>query len=157
MVEPMSPIPVQDRRHFFILPQGFEGGGYYTYGTPDRGRSQYAHPRMLTVLHWVAVKWSELDTRKFGIGNISLADGVDHPHHGSHESGLEVDIRPVRKDGKHLPCTMRDPQYDRDGTAKLIALFNQHPMVALILFNDRSIQRVRSAVGHDNHFHVELG
>lgn len=29
--------------------------------------------------------------------------------------------------------------------AKLIALFDQHPMVALILFYDRSIQRIRSA------------
>lgn len=32
----MSEIPFQDKRGFFILPQKYEGGGYYTYGTPDQ-------------------------------------------------------------------------------------------------------------------------
>ena len=111
---------------------------------------------MMTVLLWVANRWSQLDARKFGIGNISLADGADHPDHGSHESGLEVDLRPLRKDGRHSGCTIGDPHYDRNGTAALIGLFHQHPMVAVVLFNDRSIQWVRPAKGHDNHFHVEL-
>lgn len=111
---------------------------------------------MITVLLWVATRWAQIDARKFGIGNISLADGVDRPHHGSHESGLEVDIRPLRRDGRQAACSMRDPQYDREATARLIALFHEHPAVALILFNDRGIARVRPAKGHDNHFHVEL-
>ncbi|WP_442920681.1 penicillin-insensitive murein endopeptidase [Massilia sp. DD77] len=138
------------------MPQGFEGGGYYTYGTPTYGRSQYAHPRMLTVIQWVATRWCQVDSRKFGIGNISLAEGVDHPDHKSHESGLEVDIRLLRKDGREIGCTLFDAQYDREGTAKLIGLFYQHPMVGLVAFNDRQIPRVRPVRGHDNHFHVEV-
>lgn len=31
----MANIPVKDDRGFFILPQRFEGGGYYTYGSPQ--------------------------------------------------------------------------------------------------------------------------
>ena len=152
----MATIPIQDKRGFFVLPQGFEGGGYYTYGTPNHGRSQYARPRMLTVIQFVATRWCQTDSRKFGIGNISLAEGVDHPDHKSHESGLEVDIRPLRKDGKEIGCTRFDAEYDREGTAKLIGLFYQHPMVALVAFNDRQIHRVRPVRGHDNHFHVEV-
>ena len=36
--------PTQDARNFYVLPQGYEGGGYYTYGSPGNGISQYAHP-----------------------------------------------------------------------------------------------------------------
>ena len=31
-----APFP-QDKRGFFIVPQYYEGGGYYVYGTPESG------------------------------------------------------------------------------------------------------------------------
>lgn len=152
----MAETRVQDSRKFFVLPQGYEGGGYYTYGTPGEGRSQYAHPRLISLIGLIAMTWSGTDDRKFGVGNISLADGVRHPDHVTHRSGLEVDIRPLRKDGKPLPCTIRDPQYDRIATAKLIKLFLGSAGVRKVIFNDSSIPHVRRGAGHDNHFHVEL-
>lgn len=111
---------------------------------------------MMTVLQQIAANWAHIDTRKFGVGDISLADGVDHPDHVTHESGLEVDIRPLRKDGKHQACTIRDPGYDRDATSKLIQLFQRHPLVRSVIFNDLKIPHVRFGKGHDNHFHVAL-
>lgn len=152
----MAKIPVQDSRRYFVLPQGYEGGGYYVYGSPGGGRSQYAHPSMISLICTVASRWSALDSRRFGVGDISLAGGPRHPDHATHRTGLEVDIRPLRRDGKHLPCTIRDREYDHEATAKLIRLFLNASGVKKVLFNDASITGVWRAAGHDNHFHVAL-
>lgn len=152
----MSITSVQDSRGFFVLPQGYEGGGYYTYGTPGEGRGQYTHPATISLISLIAAMWAGIDERKFGIGNVSLADGVKPTDHSSHRSGLEVDIRPLRKDGRRLACPIWDSQYDRAGTDKLIALFVKSPFVREILFNDKTIRGVKYAKDHDNHFHVAL-
>lgn len=152
----MADTAAQDSRKFFVLPQGYEGGGYYTYGTPAEGRSQYAHPRLISLIQQVAFEWCGLDQRKFGIGNISLADGADHPDHKTHMSGLEVDIRPIRLDGRKMPCTYRQHDYDQAATAQLIALFLRNNCVRLVYFNDVSIRGVSYAKFHDDHFHVAL-
>lgn len=146
----------KDSRGYFALPQAYEGGGYYVYGSPDKGRGQYAHPQLISALLEVARQWSRIDKRKFGVGNISLAGGDIFPGHRSHRSGLEVDIRPVRKDGNRLPCSILDSQYDRDATATLIALFREHAKVQLVIFNDRSIPGVSHASNHSDHFHVQI-
>lgn len=152
----MANAPVQDKRGFFVLPQKYEGGGYCVYGTPGQGRGQYSHPRMLTLLISVANQWSVLDHRKFGVGNVSLAEGALFKPHHSHRDGLQVDVRSVRKDGQERPCGLHDPQYDREATAKLIGLFTNHAYVSKVLFNDSTIPYVRFAAGHNDHFHVEL-
>ena len=84
-----------------MLPQAPEGAGYYVYGTPTKGASQYANPKLLTIILAVERAWQLTDARQFGIGNISLAGGIKHPDHDSHMKGLEVDVRPLRKDGRH--------------------------------------------------------
>ncbi len=151
-----NPSP-QDNRGFFFLPQFYEGGGYYTHGTPENGAGQYADPKMMTFLMMVAHRWCAVDDRKFGVGNISLAGGIPYPEHKSHRSGLEVDIRPLRKDGKraHVYCTDKK-NYDGEGTAKLIDIMWKTGMVKAILFNDTKIPRVRSWPNHNHHLHVQL-
>jgi murein endopeptidase len=79
-----------DSRGYFLIPQSYEGGGYYVYGTPDKGLGQYAHPQLISALLEVARSWSHLDKRKFGVGNVSLAGGEVFLGHRSHRSGLEV-------------------------------------------------------------------
>lgn len=152
--------PTQDSRSYFMLPQAPEDSGYYVYGRlnkkPSLGAYQYAHPTMMTTILRVAREWQVIDKRRFGVGDISLAGGVPHKDHGSHLSGLEVDVRPVRKDGLHEPVTWRDKQYDREATAKLIELFRIYAPVVLVLFNDTEIPFVRTAIHHDDHFHVKL-
>lgn len=161
MSEQPDPLrPTQDSRGFFMLPQAPMDSGYYTYGMmdkkPDRGGYQYAHPAMMSAILRVALEWQAIDKRRFGVGNISRADGRDDDEHNSHINGLQVDVRPVRKDGLELPVTWRDRQYDGDATAKLIELFRTFAPVKLVLFNDTNIPFVRIAKKHDDHFHVAL-
>ena len=152
----MTKTQVQDKRGFFILPQRYEGGGYYTYGTPGNGQGQYAHPSMITLLLLISYQWCQLDKRKFGVGNISLADGGEFKPHRSHRNGLQADVRAIRKDGRQESCGIFNAQYDRAATAELIGLFQRHPYVRSVLFNDASIPGVRRTAGHNDHFHIDL-
>lgn len=149
-----SPIPIQDSRGFFMLPQAPQESGYYVYGTPGNGRGQYAHPGLLSAIFMVERQWAAISNIKFGIGNISLAGGPKFEGHGTHKSGLEVDVRPLRKDGKKEGVTRFSEEYDRVETAKLIALFLALPSVKLVYFNDKSITGVLPMPSHDDHFHV---
>jgi murein endopeptidase len=152
--------PTQDTRGFFILPRFPSESGYYNYGMmdkkPDRGGYQYPHPIMMQAILRVALEWQSIDRRRVGIGNISRADRFDDNDHDTHLDGLQVDVRPMRKDGLELPVAWTDRQYDRDATARLIGLFRTFSPVKLIYFSDASIPFVRPAAGHDNHFHVAL-
>jgi murein endopeptidase len=152
----MSEVAIQDSRRYFVLPQAPEEASYYTYGTPGRGAGQYSNARMLTFIFHLEYRWGAIDHRKIGIGNISLANGVPFPPHRSHRSGMEVDIRPIRKDGKQLPVRFTDSLYDRNATQKLVELIWKTGMVKRVFFNDLSIPRVQKMMGHDDHLHVEV-
>jgi penicillin-insensitive murein endopeptidase len=63
--------------------------------------------------------------------------------------------------GRAARVSRFDAVYDQEATIKLIRLFMQHPMVKIVFFNDDKVQqaiggRVRSMLGHDDHFHVEI-
>lgn len=146
----------KDSRGFFMLPQAPQDGGYYVYGTPTQGAGQYAHPRMLTLLLNVEREWHAKDERKFGIGNISLAGGATFEPHASHKNGLQVDVRAIRKDGKRVGVWYTDSNYDLEATRILIAIFNAHPFVKKIFFNDSRIAGTLPRPYHNDHFHVEI-
>jgi murein endopeptidase len=152
--------PVQDKRGFFMLPRMPMESGYYNYGLmdkkPDRGGYQYPHPIMMQAILRVALEWQAIDNRRIGIGNISRADGFDDDDHDSHLNGLQVDVRPLRKDGLEMPVVWTNPQYDRQATSKVIELFRTYAPIKSILFNDTSIPFVKPAKRHDDHFHVAL-
>jgi penicillin-insensitive murein endopeptidase len=150
------PIQPMDSRGFFMLPQRPEDSGYYIYGTPAGGVFQYAHPAMMSLLLWVEREWEAVERRQFGIGNISQANGAATGEHRSHVNGLQADVRPLRKDGDHVPVTWHDPAYDGEATGKLIAIFFSHPLVKNILFNDTRIPGVKPWPKHDDHFHIEI-
>ncbi|WP_370659616.1 penicillin-insensitive murein endopeptidase [Massilia timonae] len=80
--------------------------GHYVYGKLygqlAKWAYQYAHPIMMTAIPRVALKWHATDSRRIGIGDISMAGGPKSPDHNTHRSGLEVDVRPLRKDGLEL-------------------------------------------------------
>lgn len=152
--------PIQDGRGFYMLPRSPADSGYYTYGrlngAPDGGAYQYPHPIMMQAILRVALEWQATDKRRIGVGNISLANGPKHKDHKGHRNGLQVDMRALRKDGREDPVMQGTPQYDREGTARLIELFRTFAPVTRILFNDTSIPFVKWAVNHDDHFHLEL-
>ena len=152
----MLEVQPKDSRGYFMLPQASEGAGYYVYGTPAAGEGQYAHPRMMTVLLFIEREWQAKDHRKFGIGNISLAGGGRFKPHDSHKDGLQVDVRPLRVDGARVPVSYFQAAYDKQATERLIALFQAHPAVIKVYFNDLSIPGVLPMKNHDNHFHVAM-
>ena len=152
----MERVPDQDLRGFFVLPQAPEEAAYYTYGTPEGGAGQYAHPRMLTFIILLEHKWGVADDRKIGIGNVSLFGGAKPRDHQGHKSGLEVDIRALRKDGRQIPVSHTDRYYDQTATRRMVEVMWQTGMVTRIFFNDMTIPRVQRRVDHDNHLHVEV-
>lgn len=158
--DPLRPRPTQDSRGFYMLPQAPMDSGYYVYGKlygkPAKGAYQYAHPIMMTAILRVALQWQARDARRIGIGDISMAGGPKPPDHDSHRSGLEVAVRPLRKDGREEPVAWWDANYDLGGTARLIDLFRTYAPVVKIYFNGPEIPFVKRAVRHDDHFHVKL-
>lgn len=163
------PIQPKDSRGYFMLPQAPEDAGYYVYGNvhhvPGTGHlAQYAHPNLLTLIFYVERAWQATSDRKFGIGNISIDGGAEYDGHKTHQLGIEVDCRPVRKDkvtGPGAGCSYHDAVYDFAATCRLIGMFLDHPWVKIVFFNDPNVQaalgsRVKSVMGHNDHFHVEL-
>ena len=73
-----------------------------------------------------------------------------------HERGLDVDLRPLRMDGRHEPVTIREAAYSRERTRALAAELSRQLALELIFFNDLRIQGVRRAAGHDNHLHLRF-
>ena len=164
------PIQPKESRGYYMLPQAPEDAGYYVYGTlhdvPGTGQlAQYAHPSLLTVIFQIERAWQAICDRKFGIGNISIDGGHAYDHHKSHQKGIEMDCRPVRNDymtGQAARCSYQDKEYDLEATINLICLFVEHPRIKVVYFNDERVQkalgggRVKSLLGHNNHFHAEL-
>jgi len=111
---------------------------------------------MLSLIFWVENRWQATEKRRFGVGNISRANGPKFRPHATHKDGLQVDVRAVRLDGKQAGVTWSQADYDRAATAKLIAIFNAHPKVTKVVFNDRQVPGVFPLARHDNHFHVEV-
>jgi hypothetical protein len=80
------------------------------------------------------------------------------PPHSSHKRGVDVDFRPLRKDGAKAPVTIHDTAYSRARTAELVQYIRQHTTLPVkrILFNDPQIPDVQFFEGHHNHLHVRF-
>lgn len=138
-----------------MLPRAPEGAGYYVYGNvggrPHTGHlAQYAHPSLMTLILCIEREWQAIDDRKFGIGNISIDGGVEYDGHATHKKGIEVDIRPVRKDkltGQAARVTRFDDVYDREATTRLTRLFAWHLTVRVIYLMMRRYRDLSAAGG----------
>jgi peptidoglycan hydrolase-like protein with peptidoglycan-binding domain len=101
-----------------------------------------------------------------GHGRVSVGDaGFEHggniPLHNTHEVGLDIDIRPIRKAANQ--CTWgtnwRVSSYDRTATRSLIRAIRAAAPghVKLIYFNDPVLIREGLTTwfsGHDDHLHI---
>ena len=129
-----------------------EDGSFYLYSNRDRGwgtASTLQSIRTLaTAMHATGIV--------IGVGDISFSQGGKMPPHGSHRRGVDVDIRPQRKDGSRIPISITDPAYSHDNTLKVVQALQRDPNLELILFNDNKIKGVRFYEGHHNHLHVRF-
>jgi len=144
------------------LPQNVPNSGYYNYGTPGNGRAQYGSPEAVDLARQVAGQWHETGAAPFGIGNMSYEDGRKfigpdgNPEHAGHMTGGQIDIRPVRRDGRQEGLTFENPAYDREATQRLVDMWRATGAVKDIYFNDPQIRGVSKQKKHDDHIHVEI-
>ncbi len=154
------------------LPQNFGfGSGYYQYGrSADIGARQWGSKKTIETIVRVC-KQFQMQQRTItnqynlasyglvGVGDISFKFGGYMSPHGTHQEGLNVDMRPCRKDVLQTPVNIFNDQYDSDRTKLLIELFLADPNVKSILFNDPKIYklpRVSKYEKHDDHFHITM-
>jgi hypothetical protein len=141
------------RESLILLPQ-VSGNGYYSYTTVDKQHgTRTAVDTLVSVCRAFAAKFP---SHQVGIGDMSHVDGKKMPPHKTHRSGREVDIRPLRKDGKQTGVKWQSTDYSREHTKTLVELLRGSGKVASILFNDSQIAGVKSFDGHDNHLHVKF-
>jgi hypothetical protein len=130
--------------------------------TNNRGNDQFQFGQQSTIdaAIRVAANWNEKHAdRPFSIGQISKKGGGPMPPHKSHQLGVDVDVRPMRKDGENAPVTITDSQFDRELTTELIKLWWRLAPTQAVFFNDQSVIDAglsRFVNGHHNHFHVRL-
>jgi len=135
-----------------VLPQN--GKAYYSYSVVGK---QYGTPQCLQALQRICAQFStKFADVKVGIGDISLQAGGELLPHRSHKNGLNVDVRPLRKDKKNIPVSIADPHYSRPFTKVLVECILADVNVKAILFNDTQIKGVGSWPGHDNHLHITM-
>ena len=136
------------------------GTGFVTNNRGANGEFQFGQESTIDACLAVGAAWDAGHAgRPFSIGQISLRGGGPMPPHLSHRLGVDVDVRPMRKDGNNQSIVITDPQYDRAMTTALIDLWWRNAPVQLILFNDTTVIAAglsRPSPGHGNHFHVRL-
>jgi hypothetical protein len=140
------------------LPQS--GVGFVTNNRGANGEFQFGQKSTIDAALGVATNWDGLHSqRPFSIGQISKNGGGPLPPHKSHRLGVDVDVRPMRTDGKNEPVTITESEYDRVLTTALITLWWQKAPVQNVFFNDATVIAAglsQFVNGHHNHFHIRL-
>ena len=140
------------------------GTGYYTYnpdtqqppGGPDRrwGTATTIH-RVLDLAAWWAA--THPNEPRLGVGDIALRGGGPFTSdHASHQNGLDVDIRLVRKDGVEGPA---DPaSYDRALTQEVVdrLVAEGASMILIGPSLDLSCSVCLRWPNHDDHLHARF-
>jgi hypothetical protein len=144
-----------------------EGPGYYTYNPatqePPGGRDRTWGTAMLVREVRSVARWwagAHPDAPRLGIGDLSRESGGSFTGpavgHASHQNGLDVDVRLVRRDGTEAAV---DPgTYDRALTQELVNRFlaagASHVFVGPSL--DLHGPNVMVWPNHDDHLHVRF-
>ncbi len=135
------------------------GTGYTNYLRGTNGRNQFGRASTIQAIQQLGIAWAADHSEvPFQVGHISLKGGVPFPPHGSHRKGVDVDIRPFRKDRNLLPVTIHDTQYDHALTKAFVQLVRaRHPNI-VIFFNDPKLinKETRFVDGHHNHLHLRF-
>lgn len=100
-----------------------------------------------------------VDHGPVAVGDVSHEHGGEIAGHVTHEVGLDVDVRPMRRD--HQQCaygtTYRYASYDRAATRAFLRQVYARGHVELVYFNDPVLIGEGLTTwysGHDNHLHV---
>jgi hypothetical protein len=128
------------------------------YGTHTAAR-RFAIAQTIRILTEVGQIWDGRHAgAPVGIGDISKEGGGQISGHASHRKGIDVDVRPLRKDEEEQPVTIDQAAYSRELTQELVDLVDANPMLAVqfVFFNDSQIQGAQHEDNHDNHLHFRF-
>ena len=136
------------------------GPGYTTYNRANEGADQWGTASTIEKILEVGRRWEELHPgRPFAVGDISRKGGGVLPPHKSHQKGVDVDLRPLRRDGQNLPVDYQHAAYSQELTAQLVDVILAVDPAAKIFFNDPLLMRRKKTAylsGHHNHLHVRF-
>lgn len=141
--------------NFVELPKSAPGLTMFNRGP----NTHWGRQEVIDALLELGERWAALKAYPIAIGHISRRDGSKFPPHLSHRKGVDVDIRPLRKDGKNLPVTIKQKMYDADATRVLVHMIREFAPVKLILFNDPVLVKAGLTKGypdHSNHLHCRF-
>lgn len=125
------------------------------------GKANWGTSAAIGQLQAAASKVRSLGHGRVALGDIGFQHGGNIPGHVTHEQGLDVDVRPMRKadDQCTWGVSWRWSTYDRSATRDLIKAIRATAPghVKLIYFNDPVLIKeglVRWYAGHDDHLHI---
>ncbi len=169
--------------------------GYYHYfpgGDPrwdQPDSNDWAILRAINIVEATAREWVDFRPRsdtcaqesdrferafEFGVGDLSKLGGGLWLHsydsdrrHVSHQNGLDIDVRYLRKDQLPFPLELRGPdsvEYDVYATVDLINCFLKTFTIDAIfldtatahIWNDEGGTTLRNDTAHHSHFHVRI-
>ncbi len=136
------------------------GSGYVTYRREPGGADQYGRASTIRAIQELGEAWAVRHARpRLAIGDISRRGGGPFPPHRSHQSGTDVDIRPLTNNGIEEATNVQAANYSRTLTRELLQLIKEKFPGVTVLFNDQRLISEglsRKAPGHDNHMHVRF-
>ncbi|MBX2810985.1 MAG: penicillin-insensitive murein endopeptidase [Myxococcales bacterium] len=141
-----------------------DGDGYVHFlGSDSADQDDWGSLQTLTCIEQVGRQLRE-NNLLLNVGDISLRGGGHFPPHASHQNGLDIDLRYIRKDRRSVPLDLRiEPQaYDADATKLVMDAFVKLCPVHIIFVDTDRIQfpiedtPIFHANGHSNHAHIRL-
>jgi peptidoglycan hydrolase-like protein with peptidoglycan-binding domain len=125
------------------------------------GRADWGTGAAISMLEGAAVRVVRAGHGRIAVGDIGHEHGGDIAGHETHERGLDVDVRLMRRDENQCRWggNYRTSVYDRAATRALIKAIRAAAPghVKVIYFNDPVLIREglsRYLAGHDDHVHV---
>lgn len=91
--------------------------------------------------------------------DLSLSRGGDTKDHKGHETGLLVDLRLPRMDGRVGGINGKHDLYDQNAIRAMIKAFLAQPLFSVCYFNDKELIKeglCKPQARHDGHVHVQV-
>ncbi|NJM50234.1 MAG: hypothetical protein HC843_04565 [Sphingomonadales bacterium] len=139
------------------------GGGINTRFVPGPGtrsyepsKDQYGTPGMVAGIDELGLRMQARGYSPVNVGDLSKQGGGPMAGHDGHQTGRNVDLRPMRKDGKNLPTSINETTYDYEATRAMVMEMRRIDPDAKIFFNDKRLiaEGLTSWLeDHDNHLH----
>ncbi|MBA4313586.1 MAG: hypothetical protein C0417_13255 [Chlorobiaceae bacterium] len=141
------------------------GIGYqYWRGSDVADTDNWATLELINLFEKVARKWNASYPNYPIITSMDMSLQCGGPfivnditQHGSHQNGLDVDIRYIRTDNSSEPVDINNNTfYSRQRTQELINCFRQTGNVSLIFSADNNLDNITYDADHTNHLHIRI-